>query len=65
MSATDVNHILVDFATIAANNSPRWDNVTLIIGGSNAAPDGTSGGYDGVSAKNTLINTHHWIITTS
>ena len=65
MSATDVNHILVDFATIATNNSPRWDNVTLIIGGSNAAPDGTSGGYDGVSAKNTLINTHQWIITTS
>ena len=63
MSATDVNHILVDFATIATNNSPRWDNVTLIINGSNAAPDGTSGSFDGIGARNTLLNTYNWNIT--
>jgi hypothetical protein len=65
MSAADVNHILVDFETIATNNHPRWSEVTLNIGGTNDDPDSTSGGYDGLSAIATLTGSpYNWIITT-
>ena len=65
MSAADVNHILVDFATIATNNHPRWSEITLNIGGTNAAPDSSSGGYDGLAAITTLTGSpYNWIITT-
>jgi hypothetical protein len=66
MSATDVNHILVDFSNIATSNHPRWSEVTLNIGGTNQDPDSSSGGYDGLAAITTLTGSpYNWIITTS
>ena len=66
MSATDVNHILVDFSNIATSNHPRWSEVTLNISGTNAVPDSSSGGYDGLVAITTLTGSpYNWIITTS
>ena len=66
MSASEVNHILDDLKTITINNSPRWNNITLIINGNNDAPDNTSGGYDGLGAINILTNsTYNWSITTT
>jgi hypothetical protein len=65
MFAADVNHILVDFATIATNNHPRWSEITLNISGTNAPPDSSSGGYDGLAAITTLTGSpYNWIITT-
>jgi len=53
MSAADVNHILVDLNNISiAGYTGRIIN----IGGTNADPDSTSGGYDGVVARNSLIS---------
>jgi hypothetical protein len=64
-SAADVNHILVDFETIATNNHPRWSEVTLNIGGTNDDPDSSSGGYDGLAAIATLTGSpYNWIIST-
>jgi hypothetical protein len=66
MSTADVNHILVDFATIATNNHPRWSEITLNIGGTNQDPDSSSGGYNGLTAITTLTGSpYNWIITTS
>jgi hypothetical protein len=66
MSATDVNHILVDFSNIATSNHPRWSEVTLNISGTNAPPDSSSGGYDGLAAITTLTGSpYNWIIQTS
>jgi hypothetical protein len=58
MTAAEVNHILVDFDTIG------WSGVTLDISGTNAAPDGTSGGFDGLTARNNLTG-KTWTVTTS
>lgn len=64
MSAADVNHILVDFVTIATSNPSGWDYVVLDIGGTNANPDSVSGGYDGLAAINTLTGgTYNWSVT--
>jgi hypothetical protein len=64
MSAADVNHILVDFVTIATSSPSSWDYVVLDIGGTNANPDSVSGGYDGLAAINTLTGgTYNWTIT--
>ena len=66
MVVGDVNHILVDFYTL--NNTyfqPGWSGVTLDISGTNAAPDGASGGYDGEGARSRLINDYGWTITSS
>lgn len=64
MSAADVNHILVDFVTIATSNPSGWDYIALDIGGTNANPDSVSGGYDGLAAINTLTGgTYNWTIT--
>ena len=42
------------------------NDVTLEIGGTNSAPDSSSGGYDGVAAIDTLTGvTRNWSITTS
>jgi len=58
MTVTEVNHILVDLDTIG------WIDGVLDISGSNAAPDGSSGGYDGTTAvANLIIN--GWTVTTS
>lgn len=54
-----INEILVRFDAAGAVNG------TLnISGGTNAAPDGTSGGFDGVTAKANLIG-KGWTVTTN
>lgn len=54
-----INEILVRFDLAGAVNG------TLnISGGTNAAPDGTSGGFDGVTAKANLIG-KGWTVTTN
>jgi hypothetical protein len=64
MSAADVNHILVDFVTIATSNPSGWDYVVLDIGGTNVNPDSSSGGYNGLAAIATLTGvTYNWSIT--
>ncbi len=66
MLTTDVNHILVDFEYMASSNPTKWSGVTLNIGGTNSAPDSSSGGYNGISAINSLTgNPYSWVITTS
>lgn len=66
MSATDVNHILVDFSNIVTYNPTGWSNIRLNISGTNAPPDSTSGGYNGLAAISFLTGSpYNWIITTS
>ena len=67
MTATDVNHILVDFDTMSTNLNPTgWSGVTLDISGTNATPDSVSGSYDGLTALGSLTGiTNNWTITTS
>jgi hypothetical protein len=66
MIAADVNHILVDFANIATINPTGWSNINLNISGTNAAPDSSSGGYDGIAARDTLTGSpYNWTITHS
>ena len=67
MSVTDVNHILVDFDNISTNLNPSgWTGTTLNISGTNAAPDSSSGGFDGVAALSSLTGgTNNWTVTTS
>ena len=66
MSSTDVNHILVDFSGNATNNQIGWSNINLNIGGTNSAPDSSSGGYNGIAARNFLTGSpYNWIITHS
>jgi len=64
MTAAEVNHVLVDFDEIVTNQNPAgWTGVTLHIGGTNASPDTTSGGYDGVAAINSLTGaTNNWTV---
>jgi hypothetical protein len=63
MSAGDVNHILVDFSGNASYNPTGWSNVNLNIGGSNADPDSSSGGYDGLSAISFLTGSpYNWSV---
>jgi hypothetical protein len=54
MSTTDVNHIFVDLSGITSNNLSTWSGVTFNIGGTNSAPDGSTGGYNGLSALSYL-----------
>jgi len=64
MSATDVNHILVDFSGNTTTNPTGWSNINLNIGGSNANPDSSSGGYDGLAAISFLTGSpYNWTIT--
>tara|TARA_R110002126_G_scaffold116875_2_gene256497 strand:- start:1886 stop:3415 length:1530 start_codon:yes stop_codon:yes gene_type:complete len=58
MTATEVNHILEDLDTI------NWSGVTLDISGTNAAPDGSSGGFDGITALASLTG-KTWSVTTT
>jgi hypothetical protein len=62
MTAAEVNHILVDFSANTSNNLSGWSGVTALdIGGTNAAPDTTSGGYNGIAAINYLTGaTAQW-----
>lgn len=52
MTATEVNHYLVD-ADAESSGGPTGRVIT--IDGTNAAPDGASGGFDGLTAKTNLI----------
>ena len=65
MTAAEVNHILVDFSGMSNTYNPGgWTGVTLDINGTNAAPDITSGSYNGVAAINSLTGTpNNWTIT--
>jgi hypothetical protein len=54
MTTAEVNHILEDLSGITTNNLSTWSGLTLNIGGTNAAPDGSTGGYDGLSAVSYL-----------
>jgi hypothetical protein len=64
MSAGDVNHILVDFSGNTTVNPVGWSNVNLNIGGTNADPDSSSGGYDGLAAIAFLTGSpYNWTIT--
>jgi hypothetical protein len=64
MTAAHVNHILVDFSGNATYNPTGWSNVNLNIGGTNASPDPTSGGYDGLAAISFLTGSpYNWTIT--
>jgi hypothetical protein len=64
MTAAEVNQILVDFSGNATYNLSGWDNINLNIGGSNANPDSSSGGYDGLSAVSFLTGSpQNWTIT--
>jgi hypothetical protein len=51
MTAAEVNQILVELDSIVTGGYVGIIN----LGGNNAAPDGTSGGYDGLTAKTNLI----------
>ena len=60
MTTAEVNEMLVDMdATF-----PNVGTGTITIGGTNAAPDGSSGGFDGTTAKNNLI-AEGYTVTTS
>jgi hypothetical protein len=64
MTASEVNHILVDFSGNATHNPTGWSNIDLNIGGTNAAPDSASGGYNGLTAISFLTGSpRNWTIT--
>lgn len=51
MNAEEVNHILVDLDNISDGN---FTGRLIVISGNNAAPDSTSGGFDGLAAVTSL-----------
>jgi hypothetical protein len=64
MIADEVNQILVDFSGNATYNLIGWDNIDLDIGGTNADPDSSSGGYNGLAAVSFLTGSpQNWTIT--
>jgi len=64
ISTGDVNHILVDFSGNTTVNPTGWSNINLNIGGTNADPDSSSGGYDGLAAISFLTGSpYNWTIT--
>jgi hypothetical protein len=67
MTTSEVNRFLVEFNDISTNlNTVGWSGTTLWIHGTNSAPDGSSGGYDGLAALSSLTGgTNNWTITTS
>ena len=52
---------------ISTNLNPAgWTGTTLDMGGTNDAPDGSSGGFNGLAALSSLTGaTNNWTITTS
>jgi hypothetical protein len=64
MTAAEVNHILYDLDNITTSNLSGWAGVLLDISGTNAAPDGSSGGYNGTASTINLI-ANGWSVTTS
>jgi hypothetical protein len=64
MTAAEVNQILVDFSGNATYNPTGWSKLLLDIGGTNADPDTSSGGYDGLAAISFLTGSpYNWTIT--
>jgi hypothetical protein len=60
MVAGDVNHYLYTF------DETGWTGGTLVIDGTNAAPDTTAGGYDGIAAIGSLTGaSKSWTVTTN
>lgn len=57
MSTIEVNHYLVDILSMVSGESPGGDYTgrAVSINGTNAAPDGSSGGYDGDQAVIDLV----------
>lgn len=51
MTAAEINHILVDIDAVATGG---YTGRQIDASGSNAPPDGSSGGYDGLTAKSNL-----------
>lgn len=60
MTATEVNHILVDLNSITDG---LYSFRQVLIAGTNAAPDGSSGGYDGLTAKASLQSKFITVLT--
>ncbi len=58
-TAAIVNQVLVDLASVL----PSGGSGIVSIGGSNAAPDTTSGGFNGVAAAATISGKGHTVIT--
>jgi hypothetical protein len=56
MTAAEVNHILVDLANLVSGEGVGGDYTgrRIYMYGTNAAPDSSSGGYDGLTAKANL-----------
>ena len=54
--ASIVNHILYDLDQIG------WTNGVLYIGGTNSAPDNSSGGYNGLAAISNLYPGKGWTL---
>ena len=64
MVAADVNRIFVDFSGNATSNPTGWSKINLNIGGTNANPDSSSGGYNGLAAISFLTGSpYNWTIT--
>ena len=61
MTSAQVNKILVDLDT---NSSSSFTGRSINLSGTNAAPDATSGGLDGLSARASLI-TKGFTVSTS
>lgn len=65
MGVSDVNHILVDLAGMVSLEGVGGDYTGRVIniGGTNDAPDSSSGGYDGIAAVSTLQSKGFTVIT--
>jgi hypothetical protein len=61
MTVSEVNHILVDLDSISSSG---YTGRVINIGGTNADPDGSSGGYDGLTAKSNLEGKGFTVIIT-
>lgn len=61
MTVGEVNHILTDLDVISVGG---YTGRIINISGTNAAPDGSSGGFDGLTAKSNLI-TKGFTVTTN
>jgi hypothetical protein len=56
MAVADVNHILVDLYSLVSGEpgGGSYTGRVINIGGTNADPDSSSGGYNGTAAKTSL-----------
>lgn len=61
MTAAEVNRMLVEINAIATSG---FTGRSIIMNGTNAAPDSSSGGYDGLTAK-TALQSKGFTVTTN